>query len=1010
MIDGDSSVDIGPPRQRALLAVLLIHVGRVAPLPTIINAIWGTDPPLHVMATLQAYVSRLRKLLRRHDRSLRLARRLNGYLLEADPELVDAVVFEARVRDCREALATGDPTAARSLAVSALELWKGRPMGELYEYEFAVMEADRLDQVRLQALDTWAEACLETGSYEEVAVVLCEELRLNPSLERLGGHLMRAHYHLGQPVRALQTYERMRKAVAEELGVDLSRELRILHGEILRQELTAAPSGRVEAPPATPPESCDPPRPDRPDFRVVVREQETERLAGLVEDVRRGRGHVVLVLGEQGIGKSHLVNEAMRVLVPAGARTVHGHSAYVPSALPYWAWEQVRRQLDSGDGPWEPLAEDATIGAEWTASRHFAHRVRICQAVLSAAKRSPLVLIMEDLHAADVSTLEVLHMLAKQVSGAPVLVLATLRDHELAKDPAMRRMVGRILQEGTALTLRLKGLTKEESGRLIAEVRGAEPSAAETSELWNASDGNPFILLSLLSARAAGATGDQQAIPFEVREVLHDRLSSCTPGTLDVLTLSAVIGTQVPRSLLDEVLSARGLPRSLVDDALLTGLLHTDAATEGRLVFTHGLVRELLVGEAQPLARAHWNREVAEALAARFRPESDTVRIRHHCLESARVLGAPMGIRPLVGLADQAEERFQHGRALRCLEEALSIVAELSDEATPAVELHLCKRVLRLRARLEGYACPRVVESFGQAQRLERVVDTTQPTALLHTRAAMALVAGEYGLAAETGEMLHELAAHGGGPEAEAAACYAEGVSLHVAGRTEEALATLTRGVRLTDDLLGTQEEGLSSTASLLYDQRVDCRAYLALTHWINDDRDQAQHYRAEILRLTQSDRYDRPWDRAFARYVDAMMAVCEGDVEGAWRAGLAGVDLATRCQLRYWQRMLAVPLGWAEVRQGMAGAGLARIRRALREAAQHRTLLRRGLHLGLLGDALLYSGRAEESRLAMRCAAEEIERGGEYAYARPQWPYAALLGEGGCGSSVGSAPRVARR
>lgn len=1003
----DIPIDLGPPRQRALLAILLIHVGRVVPLPTIITAIWGADPPRRVMGTLQAYVSRLRKLLRRHDRSVQLVHRLNGYLLDAEPQLVDAAVFEAQVRDCREALKSGDLTAARALAWSALELWNGKPMGELYEYEFAVMEADRLEQVRLRALDVWAQACLGTGAYEEVAVRLGEELRLNPALERLGGRLMRAQYHSGQPAEALQTYERMRTAVAEELGVDLSRELRVLHGEILRQELAASPVADAEVPTPPAPETAvtpPPPAPNPPSapvppgepqsFRLVGRGAELERLAGLMEEVRGGSGHVVLVFGEQGIGKTQLLRKVTRCLVPAEARVVRSYSIYAPSTPPYWTWEQVLRQVGSGDGGRALTPADATARAAWRPEQHFAHQIRICQAVLSAADEAPLVLILEDLHAADVPALEVLHVLAKQICHAPVLVLATLRDHELAKDAAMRRMVGRILQESTARTLRLKGLTRGESRELIASVRGVTPSPEEARELQHASNGNPFLLLSLLSAQTTSGYGEQRTIPFEVREVLHERLSTCSPDTREVLTLCAVIGTEVRRPLLAEVLSARGLPQTLVNDALQTGLLRTDPTAENQLSFTHGLVRELLVEDAQPLTRAQWHRDVADVLAAQFRPEDDTAQIRRHCLESARVLGTHVGVRPLVALADRAQERFFHAQALHRLEDAASVIAELPrDETTLADELHLRKRMMWLRAQLEGYSSPRVADAFGQAQLLERAVDNTQPTELMHTRAIMALAAGEYALAAETGGLLYELAEHGGGQEARAAACYTEGVTLHVSGRTQEALATLNRGMDIIDGLLGTSD-GPSRSSALLNDQRIDYRAYLALTHWINDDRDQAQHYRAELLQLTQSDRYDRPWDRAFARYVDALIAVSEGDVEGAWRAGRAGVDLAARCQLAYWHRMLAVPLGWAEVHQGTTETGLNRIRRALCEAAQHRTLLRRTLHLGLLGDALRHVGRADEARLALRCAAEEIEKRGEHAYARPQWPYAALLGE----------------
>ncbi|MFL4945922.1 BTAD domain-containing putative transcriptional regulator [Streptomyces sp. MMS24-I31] len=1004
MLSGGKRIDLGPPRQRALLAVLLTHVGRVVPLTSIIKAIWGHNPPRQVTGTLQAYVSRLRKVLRHHDRSVQLTHHLHGYLLDADARLVDAVVFEAKVKDCRRLLKAGDLEGASSAAWSALELWKGKPLGELCDYEFAVLEADRLEQVRLRALDVWAQACLRMGAYEEVAVQLGEELRRNPSLERLGGQLMTAQYHSGQPAEALLTYERIRTAVAEELGVDLSRELQDLHGEILRQELTdsavAGPPSRTVLPPRT----AQAPEPTAPRAavspppsgdRLVGRQGEVERLQVLLEGVRRGRGRLLLVLGEQGMGKTRLVHE-MAQLAGAGVCVVRSSCSAVPSSPVYWVWEQAVLQLGREDT--DRGADQPPLQAQRTPEQHFAYQMQTCQAVLLAAERGPLILLLEDLHFADVRVLELLHLLVRHISHAPVMVLATMRDHELAKDRALRRAVGRILQEGNSGTVRLRGLTEGQSRELIAAVRGTMPPQDEVRRLHRASGGNPFLLHSLLATPTTGEGPEGHPVPFEAREVLYERLSNCSADAFDVLTLCAVIGTRVRRPLLAGVLSLRGLPQNLVDDVLQTGLLRPDPADEGQLTFTHGLVRDLLVQDAQPLIRARWHHDVAAVLAARFQPGNATAEIRHHCLQASRVLGADEGLRPLLNLADQAQQRFFHAESLRYLVDVASVIAALPrDEPTSAVELRLRKQMMWLHALLEGYGSPRVTQAFGQARQLEQTFDITQPTELLHTQAIAAIAEGRYSAAAETAGLLHELAEHGGGEEARSAACYADGVTLHVSGRLDEALAALGQGVDIIDRLLN-ESGGQVGLSALLNDQRIDYRAYLALTHWLSGDRTRAQHYRSELLQLTQSDRYDRPWDRAFARYVDALLAVAEGDVQGAWRAGRAGVDLTARCQLTYWHRMLAVPLGWAEVYEGRTERGLARIRSAVRDAAGHRTLLRRTLHLGLLADALRHTGADDAARQVIARAAREIEERGEHVYLRPQWPFASLLRENPAG------------
>lgn len=1060
---GGNHVDLGPPRQRALLAVLLINVGRVVPLTSIIQAVWGQNPPRQVTGTLQAYVSRLRKVLRHHDRSVRLTHHLHGYLLEADAQSVDAVVFEAKARDCRKFLEGGDPGAARSGAWSALELWKGKPLEELCDYEFAVMEADRLGQVRLRALDVWAQACLQLGAYDEVTIQLGEELRRDPALERLGGQLMLAQYHSGQPAEALQTYERIRIAVAKDLGADLSRELQSLHGKILRQDLAdlpvpgspshpappsqapsaqspnsralpaqapsaqapssqapfaqapsaqapsvqapfslatpahatpapgppVPPAPQAATPPGTPAATPATPAP-QPGRRLAGRRTEVARLRELLEGVRRGRGHALLVLGEQGIGKTELLQE-MTQLVNPDVRVVRSSCSAIPSSPVYWIWEQAVQQLGAEDAH----SADLPPQADWTPAQHFAHQMRICRAVLTAAERGPLVVLLEDLHFADARVLDLLHLLTRQIGHARVMVLASLRDHDLAKDQTLRRAVGRILQESNTSTVWLKGLTDAQSRDLITAVRGTAPPQDEVRGLQEATGGNPFLLHSLLSARTAAAPpqGQGQPVPLEVREVLYERLSECSADTRDVLTLCAVIGARIWRPLLAGPLSSRGLPPSLVDDVLRTGLLRPDATDESHLSFTHGLVRDFLLEGAQPLTRARWHQEVAAVLAKRHQPGDDTAEIRRHCLQAARILGADEGVHPLLALADQAQARFFHHEAQRHLEDVAAVIAALpGDERTSAVELYLHKRMMWLHALLEGYGSPRVKRAYDQARRLERTLDNTRPTELLHTRAIVAIAEGQYTAASETAGLLHELAEHGGGQAARSAACYADGVTLHVRGRLDQALDALGQGVAIIDRLLDASGGRPSANNGLLHDQRIDYRAYLALTHWLNGDQRQARHYRSELLQLTQSDRYERPWDRAFARYVDALLAIADGDVQGAWKAGKAGVDLTTRCQLVYWHDMLAVPLGWAEVRQGMHERGLARIRAALRAAAGHRTLLRRTLHLGLLADALRHAGCEGEARRTIAHAAQEIEERGEYVYLQPQWPFAALL------------------
>ncbi|WP_197358452.1 AAA family ATPase, partial [Streptomyces clavuligerus] len=750
---------------------------------------------------------------------------------------------------------------------------------------------------------------------------------------------------------------------------------------------SAAPAETEDPEPAPPP-------PPPPGGRLIGRRAELRRLRLLLTKTRAGHGHVLLVCGEQGIGKTRLLEHTEHTLAAGAFRVVRSHCVATLPAPGYWPWEHLVRQLDPDSGLGDDGDADPVAQAEWLPEHHLTHQMRICRTVLAAARRTPLLLILEDLHLAHAPVLDVLQLLVKQIGQAPVMVVATLREHDLARDPAVRRAVGRILQAGNTGTLRLDGLTEEQSRELIVSVAGAPFAPHDAQRLQRASGGNPFLLLSMVTGEDGTQEWARPCVPFEVREVLHERLSECSPSTQDVLTLCAVLGMSVRRPLLTDIMSTLDIPHTALDDALGTGLLRHDRNTDGMVHFAHGLTRDFLLDDTPPVTRARWHHRVAATLALRFQQGDDHAEIRRHCLAAARLLGARAGVRPLLALADREQSRFSHAEALRWLESAVAVVAALPrDQPVSAVELQLRKRMMALHALMDGYGSARVETFLSQVTQWEHVFDNTQPTGLLHVQALSALTTGRHEQAAELAGLLHELADHGGGPEARSAACYVDGVTLYVGGRVDEALAALAQGTEITDALLaGHRRTAAPHGGGHLQDRRIDFRAYLALGHCLSGDRIQTQRYRTELLHLTQSERYDRPWDRAFARYVDALIAVTECDVQGVWLAARAGLDLAARCQLPFWQRMLAVPLGWAEVHQGAHDKGLARMREALHEAARHRTLLRRTLHLGLLADALQYTGAREQARRTMSSAVREIERRGEYFCLRPQWPWARLL------------------
>ncbi|MER5370279.1 BTAD domain-containing putative transcriptional regulator [Streptomyces sp. NPDC002722] len=395
-------VPLGPPRRRALLALLVIRLGRVVPTTVLIEELWREDPPRRAVATLQSHISHLRRALAPAtgpDRPAVLRYRAPGYVLELSPEQVDVHRFEQLLSTGRRFLARQDPVAARDRLTRALGLWRGSPYAEFVTHQPLADESTRLEQVRLTALEASAEAGLVLGRTAEVVTELEREVRQHPTRERLVGHLMTALFRSGRQAEALEVYEWTRSYLVEEYGVDTTAELQQLHTALLRQELgeqrtravlsdelptaraTELPrplrtvlSGAAERVAEVSPGAAKtamrsmgrPQEPDRtsrvasmapgpalfesvPPPPLTGRERELRRLVAATAGAATGRGHLACVFGSSGLGKSHLMMELVQRLqsIDEGIETIRSSCFCGEGVPPYWLWTQVLRRLSA---------------------------------------------------------------------------------------------------------------------------------------------------------------------------------------------------------------------------------------------------------------------------------------------------------------------------------------------------------------------------------------------------------------------------------------------------------------------------------------------------------------------------------------------------------------------------------------------------------------------------------------------------------------------------------------
>jgi DNA-binding SARP family transcriptional activator len=234
-----------------VLAVLLLHANEVVSTDRLIDDLWGESPPESAANMLQGYVSHLRKMLEpgshRGEHEV-LVSRPPGYVLQVQPDQVDAERFVRLTGEGRQLLKDGDAEAAADRLRAALALWRGGTLDDLAYEEFARADIDRLDELRLQTLEDLVDADLALGRHDRLVGELRELVERHPLRERLQAQLMAALYRCGRQAEALEVYRDARRALRDELGIEPGPVLRQLEQAILRQD----PALGAPAPPPVP--------------------------------------------------------------------------------------------------------------------------------------------------------------------------------------------------------------------------------------------------------------------------------------------------------------------------------------------------------------------------------------------------------------------------------------------------------------------------------------------------------------------------------------------------------------------------------------------------------------------------------------------------------------------------------------------------------------------------------------------------------------------------------------
>ncbi|WP_426507502.1 BTAD domain-containing putative transcriptional regulator [Dactylosporangium sp. McL0621] len=701
--EAGGTADLGGPRQRAVLALLLSARGDVVSVDRMIEDLWRGEAPPRAIASLQAYVSNLRRLLE-PDRERRAAARLlvsapPGYAIRLPVEAVDAWRFERLLADARAAL-PAEPDRARLLLRASLQLWRGDAYAEFAAEAWAQPEAVRLEELRLAAQELLLDATLRAGGAAE-AVAEAELLtRQAPLREERWRLLALALWGSGRQADALAALRRARAILAEELGLDPGRALLDLEAAILAGGMyeNAGPSA--------------PPAPDRAaadtDDLFVGRAGE---LAALRAVAAPG---VVLISGEAGVGKSSLLARYRQELARQGWLVVVGRCPEVEGAPPAWAWVEALRGLAGTAPPGDlapelrPLLDEdggAGPGEDVAAGRFRLHRA-VTRWLGAVAAGRPLAVVLDDLHAADGETLMLLESAAELVApGGPALLLvAALRPNDNRERLAATMAA---LARRSPVRVPLPGLGQDDVARLVEAFAGTAVDAGTVAALAERTGGNPFYVRE--SARLLASEGALVAtseVPEGVRDVLRRRLSRLPPAAVAVLRLAAVVGREADVETLVEAADAEeGTVLDALEAGLIAGLLTEPAP--GRVRFVHGLVRDTMYTDLSRLRRARMHGRVA-ASTRRLRPD-DYPALAHHYARAASSETAAAAVDYAVRAAELAERRYAYDAAAEVLGAAVAALEAAGTVAgdRDALLVDLLGRLLRAQASAGAVAAAR---------------------------------------------------------------------------------------------------------------------------------------------------------------------------------------------------------------------------------------------------------------------------------------------------------------
>ena len=698
-VDGHPSGRIASHRARSLLGWLAVHPG-LHPRGRVAGVFWPDVLEESARSSLRTTLATLRRELGESAARAVTASRESVGIEPCGDLRIDLQDFEQLV--------------SRGELEQAAALCRGDLLADLDD-DWVNEPRERHRHRLLGVLGQLAEEAERSGDLDAALHHTRQQVTLDPLSEEAQRELIRRLAAAGDRAGALAAYQSYGTRLQRELGLAPSVGIRELVEGIRRGESVphrAANGALADASKREPVEAESPPAPlppmvARPEPAPMVgREAELEQLRDALARAAEGDLRVVLVTGEAGNGKSRLAAEFAGEAHASGADVWAGR-CYEDSPAPYSPFVEALRYRVTKDTlpdlPGWAAGELSRLLPELTgfetappAGDPEEARYRLFEAVVSvvadSSDRAPILLVLEDLHCADHSTLLMLAHLTRTASSSPILVLGTARDSEPCPD-GLTTMIGELAHDRRLVRIPIEGLSEAEVGELASAWLGKEQPGGLAAALHARTGGNPLFVEELMrhaqDANRLDEAGLAPGVPAEVRGVIAQRVDRLGERSAEALAFAAVLGHEFD---LSELAEATGRQRDdlveSLDAALGARLLGEVPGDAGRYRFSHDLVRETLYGDLSAARRSLLHLRVADAIERLHGDDPKRLpELARHLADAGQGGDPERAVRYLLGAAEQAGRGLATAEAIALYNQALALIPEDDEGLRSEVKL-----------------------------------------------------------------------------------------------------------------------------------------------------------------------------------------------------------------------------------------------------------------------------------------------------------------------------------